>query len=52
MEAIEFGADQCEYTDFLSFTDSLMELNPGILVRDNAARKRLKERLGDKSIIM
>ena len=37
---------------FLSTTIPLTRLIPGILVRDNAARKRLKERLGDRSIIM
>jgi len=37
---------------FLTFTELLTGLNAGILVRDNGARKRLKERLGERSIIM
>ena len=51
-EPVEFGADQCKCTIFLFFTNSLMGLYPGILVRDDTARKRLKERLGENSIIM
>jgi len=37
---------------FLTFTKLLTGPNPGILVRDNDARQRLKEKLGERSIIM
>lgn len=37
---------------FLASRNSHMRLNTGIIVRDNAARQRLKKRLGESSIIM
>ena len=51
-ELVEFGHDQCKRTVLLSTTSSLMRLGPGILVRDDSARERLKERLGGGNIIM
>ena len=50
-ETMEFGADQCKH--FISFVKfhSVPTSPPGILVRDDAVRDRLQQRVGN-SIIM
>jgi hypothetical protein len=49
---VEFGADQCKRTVSLFLTNPFMGLILGILVRDDATKTRLNERLGGNSTIM
>lgn len=47
---IEFGAQQCR--SFAAVSQAFAEMLLGILVRDDAARERLKKRVGDVGLIM
>ena len=47
---VEFGAEQCGSFNFSLFNDS--EFSLGILVRDENARDKLREMIGDIGLIM
>lgn len=48
---IEFGAQQCKFPGLISIA-SLLTISAGIIVRDDSARKKLEEQIGDTGLIM